>query len=166
MRPAGDEYYLGIAKAVSEASTCVWTKRGAVIVSNDGELISTGYTHDINDIINCRRDKFCSWQKTNGTLPVVGLQGQCDVLQAEVFAFFSADKTKLRDSTLYIYEYDCVHNHTRTTIPDPVTSKIAQHLGVKRICCADGEEYDILDEYRDTEEDVKDLVKGLLREDE
>ena len=88
------------------------------------------------------------------------------MLQAEVFAFFSADKTKLRDSTLYIYEYDCVHNHTRTTIPDPVTSKIAQHLGVKRICCADGEEYDILDEYRDTEEDVKDLVKGLLREDE
>ena len=156
-----DKYYLGIAKAVAEASTCIWCKRGAVIISEDDEIVSMGYSHDINDIINCHRDKFCSWQRTHGVLPKVGLQGECDVLQAEVFAFFSADRYKLENSTLYIYEYDCVHKRTRTTVPDPVTSKIAQHLGIKRICCANGGEYDILDEFHDIENDA-DKVEELI----
>ena len=43
-RPSLDEYYLNIAKAVSERSTCLKKHYGAVIVKN-GEIISTGYNN-------------------------------------------------------------------------------------------------------------------------
>lgn len=36
-------YYLDIAKAVANRSTCIRKKSGAVIVNND-EIISTGYS--------------------------------------------------------------------------------------------------------------------------
>jgi dCMP deaminase len=43
-RPSIDEYYLNIAKAVSERSTCLKKHYGCVIVKN-GEIISTGYNN-------------------------------------------------------------------------------------------------------------------------
>ena len=41
-RISKDQYYLNIAKAVSERSTCLRRHYGAVIVKND-EIIATGY---------------------------------------------------------------------------------------------------------------------------
>ena len=43
-RPSLDEYYIDIAKAVSERSTCLKKHYGAVIVNN-GELVSSGYNN-------------------------------------------------------------------------------------------------------------------------
>ena len=40
-RPGKDEYYLNIAHAVSERSTCLRRHYGVVIVNND-EIIATG----------------------------------------------------------------------------------------------------------------------------
>lgn len=41
MRISKDEYYLNIAKAVAQRSTCLRRQYGAVIVHND-EIVSTG----------------------------------------------------------------------------------------------------------------------------
>ncbi len=46
MRPSKDDYYLGIAKAVCQRSTCLRRKYGAVIVSNKkgfDAIVGTGY---------------------------------------------------------------------------------------------------------------------------
>ena len=42
MRPSEDEYYLNIAKAIAQRSTCLRRQYGAVIVKNK-EIIATGY---------------------------------------------------------------------------------------------------------------------------
>lgn len=47
-----DQYYLGIAEAVLERSTCLRRKYGAVIVNND-EIISTGYNGAPRGETNC-----------------------------------------------------------------------------------------------------------------
>jgi dCMP deaminase len=52
MRPTKDEYYLNIAKAVSERSTCLRRKFGAIIVKDD-VIISTGYNGPARGVINC-----------------------------------------------------------------------------------------------------------------
>lgn len=42
MRPSKEEYYMNIAKAVSERSTCLRRKYGAIIIKDDA-IVSTGY---------------------------------------------------------------------------------------------------------------------------
>jgi dCMP deaminase len=59
-RPSKDEYYLGIAKAVAQRSTCKSVKGGAIIVKDD-QIIATGYvgaprgTNDCYERGNCLR---------------------------------------------------------------------------------------------------------------
>jgi dCMP deaminase len=51
-RPPKDEYYLEIAKAVAQRSSCIRRKYGAVIVKNDA-IVSTGYNGPARGVINC-----------------------------------------------------------------------------------------------------------------
>ena len=55
-RPSVDEYYLNIALAVSQRSTCLKKHYGCVIVKN-GEIISTGIVirHEGSNIIGNAR---------------------------------------------------------------------------------------------------------------
>ena len=60
-RTSKENYYLDIADAVLERSTCLRRKYGAIIVRND-EIISTGYNgaprgrRNCTDLGRCRRD--------------------------------------------------------------------------------------------------------------
>ena len=51
-RISKNEYYLGIARAVSKRSTCLKRHYGCVIVKN-GEVISTGYNGNPRGQENC-----------------------------------------------------------------------------------------------------------------
>ncbi|MCI7206382.1 MAG: cytidine deaminase, partial [Clostridium sp.] len=51
-------YYLDIAEAVLERSTCIRRNFGAVIVKND-EIISTGYNGAPRGRKNCSDLKYC-----------------------------------------------------------------------------------------------------------
>ena len=61
-RTSKENYYLDIADAVSERSTCLRRKYGAIIVRND-EIISTGYNgaprgrQNCTDLGRCTRDE-------------------------------------------------------------------------------------------------------------
>lgn len=52
MRPSKEEYYMAIAKTVSERSTCLRAKAGAIIVKDDA-IISTGYNGSARGEENC-----------------------------------------------------------------------------------------------------------------
>lgn len=43
MRPGWDEYFLGIAQAVSKRATCSRASVGCVIVNHDRRILTTGY---------------------------------------------------------------------------------------------------------------------------
>ena len=162
-----DEYYLKLAETVSAASTCIWCKCGVVIVDKEGQVISTGYSHGPNGIINCRRDGCCSWQQEHKRLPHLGMQSECNSLHAEIFAVLHADRERLKDSTIYIFGYDCVAKKAKTIIPDPLVGKILRAAGVKDIVSIQGDEYQILGEYYETIEtdnDVKQLIAQARKE--
>ena len=57
-RISKDMYYLGIANAVLERSTCLRRKYGAVIVKDD-EIISTGYNGSPRGEANCCETGSC-----------------------------------------------------------------------------------------------------------
>lgn len=57
------EYYLNIAAAVAQRSTCIRRQYGAVIVNND-EIIATGYNGSPRGEENCCESGNC-WRELN-----------------------------------------------------------------------------------------------------
>ena len=58
-RMSKDKYYLNIADAVLDRSTCLRRKYGAIIVKND-EILSTGYNGAPRGRVNCSQLGYCS----------------------------------------------------------------------------------------------------------
>ena len=53
IRPSKDQSFMEIAVAVSMRSTCLRRRYGAVIVSKDGRIVSTGYNGAPRHRANC-----------------------------------------------------------------------------------------------------------------
>ena len=63
MRVSKINYYLDIAEAVLERSTCCRKKYGCIIVKND-EIIATGYSGAPRGRVNCIDLGYCVKKKT------------------------------------------------------------------------------------------------------
>lgn len=105
-----DTYYLNIARAVAQRSTCLHRQYGAVIVSND-EIISTGYNGSPRGEVNCCDIGAC-YKDTHDTprgqeASVHGNQyGSCVAVHAEQNAIISAARKDMRGATLYLASLD------------------------------------------------------------
>lgn len=96
-------YYLDIAKAVAERSTCLRKKSGAVIVNND-EIISTGYNGAPRGRKNCIDLGYCSKKKYFPNLRHAGYDA-CRSVHAEQNAIISASRKNMMGGTLYLVQY-------------------------------------------------------------
>lgn len=92
-------YYLGIAKAVAENSTCLRRKYGAIIVKND-EVIATGYNGGPRGCVKCSKLGFCM-RNTIGAAKGSSYE-ICVSVHAEMNAMLSAPRRDMIGSTLYI----------------------------------------------------------------
>jgi dCMP deaminase len=98
-RPSIDEYYLNIAKAVSERSTCLKKHYGAVLVKN-GEIISTGYNNPPRGEPHCWKCTKCNSGKDEATYL------SCPSVHAEQNAIISASRNEMLGADLYLAGYD------------------------------------------------------------
>lgn len=98
-RISKDEYYLNIAKAVSQRSTCIRRQYGAVIVKDD-RIISTGYNGSARGETNCCDHNIC-WREENN-IPHGERYEKCRSVHAEDNAISQAGREAL-GATLYLY---------------------------------------------------------------
>lgn len=96
-------YYLDIAEAVSERSTCLRRKFGAIVVKND-EIISTGYNGAPRGRKNCVDLDSCYRERMN--VPRGQRYELCRSVHAEANAIISASRSDLLGSTLYLACHD------------------------------------------------------------
>ena len=98
-RVSKHNYYLDIAETVSERSTCLRKRYGAIIVKND-TIISTGYNgaprgrKNCTDIGSCMRDTL--------NIPRGERYELCRAVHAEANAIIAASRESMLDSTLYM----------------------------------------------------------------
>ena len=90
-------YYLDIAETVSERSTCLDSRYGAIIVKND-EVISTGYNGAPRGIKSCIEQGKCMRESTKRGEGYLS----CSSVHAEQNAIISAKRDTMIGSTLYL----------------------------------------------------------------
>lgn len=97
-------YYLNIAKAVADRSTCLRKHVGCVIVNND-EIISTGYNGAPRGRKNCNELGYCTKKKFFPNLRHAGYDA-CRSVHAEQNAIISARRKDMIGATLYLTIYN------------------------------------------------------------
>lgn len=137
-RVSKDDYYVGIALAVSKRSTCLKRKYGCVIVNND-EIIATGYNGSPRGEANCCDIGFCvRLNKPHNS----GDYSDCHSVHAEQNAMLSADRKSMIGSTLYLgceTESDSGVEEIENVVPCPICERMIKNAGIKRIVNRRGE---------------------------
>lgn len=102
-RMSKDDYYLGIADAVLNRSTCLRRKYGAIIVKAD-EILSTGYNGAPRGRENCSDLGYCTREAMN--IPSGQRYELCRSVHAEQNAIISCSRRDMLGSTLYLVGRD------------------------------------------------------------
>lgn len=102
-RPSRYEYYLGIAKAVSQRATCLRRIFGAILVVDD-EIRSTGYCGAPRSAPNCIDLGCCVREKKN--IPSGERYEYCKSVHAEGNAIISVARRDAKGGALYLYGED------------------------------------------------------------
>lgn len=133
-RISKDEYYLGIALAVSRRSTCLKRHYGCVIVKND-EIIATGYNGSPRGEENCCDLGKC---KRLNVPHNSGDYSDCHSVHAEQNAMLSASRKEMIGATMYIAGEDMTEsnwdNDDNTEIVDatpcPICERMIKNAGI------------------------------------
>lgn len=99
LRPDWDEYFIGIAKAVSTRATCLRRKYGAVI-TKDNIIVSTGYNGAPAGMKDCLEVGRCTRRELQ--IPHGERYELCHSVHAEANAIIRASAEELRGATIYI----------------------------------------------------------------
>jgi dCMP deaminase len=102
-RPSKDEYYLNMARQVSQRGTCLRRRYGAVIVKDD-QIISTGYAGAPRGVMNCDELGVCERVKYN--IPPGQRYELCRSVHAEMNAVIHASRQQTIGATLYLHGDD------------------------------------------------------------
>lgn len=104
-RVTKNEYYIGIAEAVSKRSTCLKRRYGCIIVKND-EIIATGYNGSPRGSVNCCDTGQCKrLNKPSNS----GDYSDCFSVHAEQNAMLSAARKDMIGATMYLYGEEFVN---------------------------------------------------------
>ena len=106
-RTSKQNYYLDIADAVLERSTCLRRKYGAIIVRND-EIISTGYNGAPRGRRNCSDLGCCTRESLH--IPSGERYELCRSVHAEANAIISASRRDMIGATIYLVGRDARTN--------------------------------------------------------
>lgn len=124
-------YYLDIAEAVSERSTCLRRKFGAIIVKHD-EIISTGYNGAPRGRKNCSDLDFCYRERMR--VPRGQRYELCRSVHAEANAIISASRADLLGSTLYLACHDAKTNQLDGAVePCSMCKRLILNAGIEQV---------------------------------
>ena len=134
-RMSKDKYYLNIADAVLDRSTCLRRKYGAIIVKND-EILSTGYNGAPRGRVNCSELGYCNREQLR--IPSGQRYELCRSVHAEANAIISAARSEALGATLYMA---CVEPDTGALIPGSTSCSMCRRLiinaGIARVVIRD-----------------------------
>ena len=137
-RMGKEDYYLDIADAVLNRSTCMRRKYGAIIVRND-EILSTGYNGAPRGRKNCVDMGFCTREAMQ--VPRGQRYELCRSVHAEANAIISAARRDMIGGTLYLVGRDAkTHELLEETMPCSMCKRLIINAGITQVVVRTGSE--------------------------
>ena len=151
-RTSKQNYYLDIADAVLERSTCLRRKYGAIIVRTD-EIISTGYNGAPRGRANCVDMGYCSREAMR--VPRGERYELCRSVHAEANAIISASRRDMVGGTIYRVGRDAQTGRLLNDATScPMCRRMVINAGLSRVVIRRTEtEVDVVDVREWVEED-------------
>jgi len=118
-RISKDEYFMNIAKEVSKRSTCTRRQIGAIIVSDSGEIRSTGYNGNPRGLPHCEEMGGCIRDQMK--IPSGTRMETCTAVHAEQNALIQAGMNS-RGGTMY-----------STIVPCPICARMIINAQIRRV---------------------------------
>lgn len=148
-RISKQDYYLGIALAVSKRSPCLKRHYGCIIVNND-EIIATGYNGNPRGYKNCCDIGKCKRIDEPHNL---GDYSNCFSVHAEQNAMLSAARKDMIGATMYLAGEERKWSETNQSyfdwkeiencIPCPICERMILNSGIKAVVNKNGSLVDL-----------------------
>ena len=137
-RRTKENYYLDIADAALQRSTCLRRKYGAIVVSDD-EILATGYNGAPRGRLNCSDLGRCTREELN--IPSGERYELCRSVHAEANAIISAARRDMLGGTLYLVGRNAGSNElVENATPCAMCRRLIINAGIKRVVARTGEE--------------------------
>ena len=134
-RMSKDKYYLNIADAVLDRSTCLRRKYGAIIVKND-EILSTGYNGAPRGRVNCSQLGYCNREQLN--IPSGQRYELCRSVHAEQNAIINASRSEMLGATLYLVGLENrTGGYVEAAAPCSLCKRMIINAGIERVIVRD-----------------------------
>ena len=135
-------YYLDIADAALQRSTCLRRKYGAIVVKED-EIVSTGYNGAPRGRVNCSDLGRCTREAMN--IPSGERYELCRSVHAEANAIISAARRDMLGGTLYLVGRTAADNAlVADATPCAMCRRLILNAGIQRVVArVDGERYTV-----------------------
>ena len=136
-------YYLDIAEAILERGTCLRRNYGVIIVNND-EIISTGYTGAPRGRKNCIDLNCCARESLK--IPSGERYELCRSVHAEANAIISASRKDMIGATLYLVGKDMKTNElVKNATSCAMCKRLIINAGIERVIARNtNDEYTIV----------------------
>lgn len=130
-----DNYYLDLAEAALERSTCLRRKWGCIIVKND-EIIATGYNGAPRGRKNCDDVGYCIREELS--IPRGERYELCRSVHAEQNAIISAARKDMIGATLYEVGVDVkTGKYVENSMPCAMCKRFIINSGIKTMIFRD-----------------------------
>ncbi len=105
-RPSWDEVWMQVADAISRKSRCSRAQIGAVVVSKDQRISSTGYNGPAS--LFPTEEECMSWcPRAQGLTTLDNTYDSCPSIHAEANALLYVDRSRVEGGTIYITDAAC-----------------------------------------------------------
>jgi len=145
MRISKEQWFLKVAFDCALRSTCLRRKYGAIIVDENGYIISTGYNGAPRGVTDCHDLKSC-WRETHN-IPSGENYEKCMSVHAEMNALLQSGKFA-KGGVMYIAGYDVKSKNTPSNMmPCSLCTKLLINSQVKEVIMMAGDIHKIPFDY-------------------
>ena len=127
-RPSWDQVWMDVADTVAKRSRCSRAQIGAVVVSSNQRIASTGYNGPAATL-EVEGDCIDWCPRAQGIVPLDNLYDTCPSIHAEANALLYVDRSRIEGGTIYITDVACLQ--CAKLVSNSGVAKVVMRVGSK-----------------------------------
>ena len=127
-RPSWDQVWMDVADTIAKRSRCSRAQIGAVLVSANQRIASTGYNGPAATL-DVEGDCIDWCPRAQGIVPLDNLYDTCPSIHAEANALLYVDRSRIEGGTIYITDVACLQ--CAKLVSNSGVAKVVMRIGSK-----------------------------------